>query len=176
MRASASTTVLERLPWPRTPALAQFHLEPRLDVKRVVQSPHTDKPFFEKRTEPARAALTEVSFGPFRLLPSQFVLLEGDKRVPLGSRALEVLIVLLERRGRLVSNQELTTCVWPNIFVAPANLTVHISALRRALRDGQDGNRFIINVHGRGYSFVAPVAVVEPAASAADENWAALRG
>ena len=41
----------------------------------------------------------------------------------------------------------------------PANLTVHMSALRRTLRDGRDGNRFIINVPGRGYSFVASVAV-----------------
>ena len=56
--------------------------------------------------------------------------------------------------------------VWPNIFVGPANLTVHMSALRRALRDGQDGNRFIINVPGRGYSFVADVTVViEPPAA-----------
>jgi len=51
--------------------------------------------------------------------------------------------------------------VWPNIFVEPANLTVHMSALRRALRDERDGNRFIINVPGRGYSFVASVEVVE---------------
>jgi DNA-binding winged helix-turn-helix (wHTH) protein len=43
--------------------------------------------------------------------------------------------------------------------VEPANLTVHVSALRRTLRDGRDGNRFIINVPGRGYSFVASVAV-----------------
>jgi DNA-binding winged helix-turn-helix (wHTH) protein len=49
--------------------------------------------------------------------------------------------------------------VWPDTFVEPANLTVHMSALRRMLRDGRDGNRFIINVPGRGYSFVASVEV-----------------
>jgi DNA-binding winged helix-turn-helix (wHTH) protein len=49
--------------------------------------------------------------------------------------------------------------VWPNLFVEPANLTVHISALRRALRDGRDGNRFIINIPGRGYCFVASIKV-----------------
>jgi DNA-binding winged helix-turn-helix (wHTH) protein len=49
--------------------------------------------------------------------------------------------------------------VWPDVFVEPANLTVHISALRRTLRDGQDGNRFIINIPGRGYSFVGLVDV-----------------
>ena len=127
-------------------------------MRRAVQIPDTDEPFFERRTEPARAAPTEVSFGPFRLLPTQFLLLEGDKPVPLGSRALEILIVLLERPGELVSKQELMARVWPNVFVGPANLTVHISALRRTLRDGRDGNRFIINIPGRGYKFVASVA------------------
>jgi DNA-binding winged helix-turn-helix (wHTH) protein len=85
--------------------------------------------------------------------------LEGGKPVPLGSRALEILIVLLERPGGLVSKQELMARVWPNVFVEPANLTVHISALRRMLRDGRDGNRFIVNIPGRGYSFVASVDV-----------------
>ena len=74
--------------------------------------------------------------------------------------ALEILIVLLERAGELVSQQELMTRVWLDVFVEPANLTVHISALRRMLRDRRDGNRFIINIPGRGYSFVASVAVV----------------
>jgi DNA-binding winged helix-turn-helix (wHTH) protein len=159
MRASGSTTAFGRLPWPQAPALAQFHPEPGRDVRRAVPSPDTDKPFFEKRTEPAGAAPTEVSFGPFRLLPTQFLLLEGDKPVPLGSRALEILTVLLERPGELVSKQELMARVWPHIFVEPANLTVQISALRRMLRDGQDGNRFIINIPGRGYSFVASVEI-----------------
>jgi DNA-binding winged helix-turn-helix (wHTH) protein len=77
--------------------------------------------------------------------------------VSLGSRALEILTVLLERPGELVSKHELMARVWPNVFVEPANLTVHMSALRRTLRDGRDGNRFIINVPGRGYSFVASV-------------------
>src|SRR5262249_28291808 len=98
---------------------------------------------------------TEVSFGQFRLLPTQFVLLEGDNPVPLGSPALEILMALLERPGELISKQELMDRVWPNIFVGPSNLTVHISALRRALRDGRDGNRFIVNIPGRGYKFVA---------------------
>ena len=157
MRAPGSTTAFGRLPWPQAPAVAQFHTNPGLDVRRAVQSPYTDKPFFATRAEPAGAAPTEVSFGPFRLLPTQFLLLEGDHPVRLGSRALEILIVLLERPGDLVSKQELMARVWPDVFVEPTNLTVHICALRRALRDGRDGNRFIINIPGRGYGFVAPV-------------------
>ena len=77
--------------------------------------------------------------------------------MPLGSRALEILIALIERRGELVSKQDLTARVWRNHFVAPSNLTTQVTALRRALRDGHDGNRFIINIKGRGYRFVASV-------------------
>ena len=137
MRASESTKTSAHLPSTQAPALAQFHLETELETAGTIP--------------------TEVSFGPFRLLPTKFLLLEGGKPVPLGSRALVILIVLLERPGQLVSKQELMSRVWPNIFVDPANLTVHMSALRRVLRDGRDGNRFIINIPGRGYSFVASV-------------------
>jgi DNA-binding winged helix-turn-helix (wHTH) protein len=139
--------------------LEQFHLEPELGVGRSVQRPIAFRPLFEKRTGPAGATPTEISFGPFRLLRTQFLLLEGDKPVPLGSRAMEILIALLERPGEVVSKQDLMARVWPDVFVEPANLTVHMSALRRLLRDGQDSNRFIVNIHGRGYCFVASVAI-----------------
>jgi len=70
---------------------------------------------------------------------------------------MHILIVLLERPSELVTKQELMARVWPNLFVEQANLPVHVSALRRALRDGRDGNRFIINIPGRGYCFVTPI-------------------
>lgn len=111
----------------------------------------------EKPTRAKGGIPPDLSFGQFRLLSTQFLLLEGDKPVPLGSRALEILMVLLERRGELVSEQELMARVWPNISVEPISLRVHISALRRALRDGQNGTRFIVNVRGRGYRFVSSV-------------------
>jgi DNA-binding winged helix-turn-helix (wHTH) protein len=72
---------------------------------------------------------------------------------------MHILIVLLERPGELVSKQDLMARVWPSLFVEPANLTVHVSALRRTLRDGRDGNRFIINIPGRGYIFVASIKI-----------------
>jgi DNA-binding winged helix-turn-helix (wHTH) protein len=150
---SGSITAFKR--WPQ-PAPAKFHPRRKFDT---VQSLYTDKPFFVQRTEHARDRRAELLFGSFRLLPTQFLLLKGDKPVHLGSRALGILIVLLERPGELVSRQELMGRVWPNISVEPANLTVHMSALRRALRDGRYGNRFIINVPGRGYSFVASVGL-----------------
>src|SRR5215831_12771280 len=145
MSASRPATALRSLPWFRASRPTQFHPETRLDARRAVKAPHIDNPFFGKRTESADVAPGEISFGSFRLFPTQFLLLEGGKPVSLGSRALEILIVLLERPGELVSKEELMSRVWPNVFVEPANLTVHMSALRRTLRDGRDGNRFIIN-------------------------------
>jgi DNA-binding winged helix-turn-helix (wHTH) protein len=100
-----------------------------------------------------------ICFGSFRLLPAQRLLLDGDNPLHIGSRALDILITLVERPGELVSKEELMARVWPNTFVEPANLTVHIAALRRALCDGRGGNRFLINIPGRGYRFVAPIHI-----------------
>jgi DNA-binding winged helix-turn-helix (wHTH) protein len=151
-----SRTPSERLRLAEAPVLERFNPDPGFGVRGRVHSLHTDP---LKPSKPAGATTSEVSFGPFRLLPAQFLLLEGDKPVPLGSRAMHILIVLLERPGELVTKQDLMARVWPNLFVEPANLTVHMSAMRRALRDGRDGNRFIINIPGRGYCFVAPVTL-----------------
>jgi predicted ATPase/DNA-binding winged helix-turn-helix (wHTH) protein len=103
-----------------------------------------------------------VSFGPFRLDPEQQLLREGDTRVVLGSRAMEILIALVERAGELVSKEELIARVWPNTFVDETNLRVNVAGLRRALRDGQAGNRYIATDPGRGYRFVAPISVPQP--------------
>jgi predicted ATPase/DNA-binding winged helix-turn-helix (wHTH) protein len=107
------------------------------------------------------SAATSICFGAFCLWPVRRLLLQDNQPVRIGSRALDILIALLERPGDLVTKDELMSRVWPNIFVEPANLTVHIAALRRALGDGRDGNRFLINIPGRGYRFVAPVTSSE---------------
>src|SRR5258706_9588421 len=100
-----------------------------------------------------------ISFGPFRLLAAQRLLLEGDKPVRLGSRAFDILATLLERPGEPIGKDELISRTWPKTFVEDANLKIQISALRRALGDGQDGNRYILTVAGRGYNFVAPICI-----------------
>ena len=99
-----------------------------------------------------------ISFGPFRLLPSQRLVFEGDNPIRLGSRALDILIALVEHAGELVGKDDLVARVWPGTFVEEGNLKVHVAALRRALGGG---NRYLVNVPGRGYSFVAPVAIAE---------------
>ncbi len=99
-----------------------------------------------------------VSFGPFRLLPRQRLLTEAGRPVRLGSRALEILTILAETPGELVTKEKLLARVWPQTRVVEDNLTVHVSALRRVLGDGADGRRFIVTVPGRGYSLVAEVS------------------
>ena len=115
---------------------------------------------------PASSALGQsIAFGRFRLLPHQKLLLEGDRQVRLGGRALDTLIALVERAGQTVAKDELIGLVWPDTFVDEANLRVHISALRRALGDGQGGVRYIVSTAGRGYSFVAPTNSVDETAA-----------
>ena len=98
-----------------------------------------------------------ISFGPYRLLGAQRLLLEGDRPVRLGSRAFDILAALVERAGEVVGKEQLIARAWPQTFVEEANLKIQVSALRRALGDGHGGNRYVITVPGRGYNFVAPV-------------------
>ncbi|MBE3025826.1 winged helix-turn-helix domain-containing protein [Janthinobacterium sp. GW458P] len=97
-------------------------------------------------------------FGPFRLLPLERVLFEGDRALRLGSRAMDLLLALLERAGDIVDKHELVSIVWPNAVVDDATLRVHLAALRKALGDGRDGQRYITTIPGRGYGFLAPLA------------------
>lgn len=97
------------------------------------------------------------SFGPFTFYLSRRLLLDGDQPVRLGSRALDTLIVLLDKAGAVVGKDELIAKVWPDTFVEDNNIKVHISSLRRVLGDGRDGRRYIVTIAGRGYSFVEPV-------------------
>jgi predicted ATPase/DNA-binding winged helix-turn-helix (wHTH) protein/class 3 adenylate cyclase len=110
------------------------------------------------------------AFGPFRLFPAQQLLLEGESSVRLGGRARDLLIALIEQAGQVITKEALSARLWPNIVVEEGTLRVHVAALRKALRDGQGGRRYIANIAGRGYSFVGEVvATDEPAAIAPPE-------
>lgn len=98
-----------------------------------------------------------ISFGSFDFYPARQLLLDAGKPVRIGSRASDILLALVEKQGQLVSKQELLDRVWPNTFVEEGTLRVHLAALRRALGDGQGGKRYINNISGRGYCFVASV-------------------
>jgi DNA-binding winged helix-turn-helix (wHTH) protein len=77
--------------------------------------------------------------------------------VAIGSRALDILGVVVERPGDLVSKDELIAAVWPGTVVEDSNLTVQISALRRVLDQGRSEGSCIQTIAGRGYRFVAAV-------------------
>ena len=98
-----------------------------------------------------------LSFGPFSLLTAERLLKKADESIPLGGRALDILIALVERAGEVVTHRELISTVWPGVTVEDVNLRAQIAALRKALGDGRDGARYVSNVAGRGYCFVAPV-------------------
>jgi predicted ATPase/DNA-binding winged helix-turn-helix (wHTH) protein len=112
-------------------------------------------------------AAVAFTFGPFRLLPEERVLLENGKAVRLGGRALDILTALVVRSGTLISKQELISYAWPRARVEEANLRVHIGALRNALGENRAGVRYIATVAGRGYCFVAPVHCEDAPAVAA---------
>ena len=99
------------------------------------------------------------TFGRFRLLPAARILYDGDQRLKVGGRALEILLVLVERAGDLVSKQELIARVWPGLHVDEGALRVHVSALRKVLGDDPAAPEFIFNAAGQGYRFVAPTTM-----------------
>src|SRR6516225_8481317 len=106
-------------------------------------------------------------FGDFRLDRAGGGLFRCDADgvfvpVAIGSRALEILTALVERRGDIVSREEIMGAGWPRTVVAEGNLFVQIGALRRILDAAQSGQSCIQTVIGRGYRFIAPVTRVEP--------------
>src|ERR1700678_2806173 len=98
-----------------------------------------------------------LSFGPFSLFAAERLLKKADEPIPLGGRALDILIALVERAGEVVTRKELISTVWPDVTVEESNLRFQMAALRKALGDGRDGARYVSNVAGRGYCFVAPI-------------------
>lgn len=137
-------------------------------------SPANSLPLRASRVVPSPRAVTRTSsvqagqtfrFGRCRLVVRERLLLMDDVPVTVGSRAFDLLVVLLEHAGETVDRQDLFARVWPDVIVAKVNLRVHIARLRKALGDGLDGNRFIVSVAGRGYRFVAPVDRVQSAVS-----------
>jgi predicted ATPase/DNA-binding winged helix-turn-helix (wHTH) protein len=103
---------------------------------------------------------SKLRFGPFELSIGERLLRRDDEVLPLGGRALDILICLAERPGEVISKQELIDHVWSDVTVEEGSLRVHVAAIRKALGDGQFGNRYIANIKGRGYSFVGTVVSV----------------
>jgi DNA-binding winged helix-turn-helix (wHTH) protein/TolB-like protein/Flp pilus assembly protein TadD len=132
-------------------------------------------------TEPGR----RYGFGPFLLDTGEHLLLRDGQAVPLTIKAFELLTVLVENRGHLVLKEELLRQVWPETAVEENNLTVTISALRKALGEGPADRHYIETVPRRGYRFVAEVRQVDGGVTVSAEpgrrrrrwiRWAAALG
>jgi predicted ATPase/DNA-binding winged helix-turn-helix (wHTH) protein len=104
-----------------------------------------------------------VTFGPFRLIPSQRKLEKDGVAVALGARAFDILLALLERPQQVVTKRELFDRVWPGVHVDESSLRVHVSALRKALEGGGSNVKYITNVSGRGYCFAFAVTAMAAA-------------
>jgi DNA-binding winged helix-turn-helix (wHTH) protein/pimeloyl-ACP methyl ester carboxylesterase len=98
------------------------------------------------------------AFGPFELDADDRLLMQEGTIVPLTPKALDTLLILVERNGHVVSKDELLERVWPDSFVEQNNLAQNISALRKALGEKEGGPRYIDTVPKRGYRFIVPVS------------------
>jgi len=112
-------------------------------------------------------------FGPFRLDAGERLLLRDGENVPLMPKAFDLLLALVDHHGHLLEKDQLMKLVWPDTFVEESNLSYNISLIRKALGDGENGQKYIETVPKRGYRFVAGVR--ELGAEQAEINEAAAR-
>jgi TolB-like protein/tetratricopeptide (TPR) repeat protein len=99
----------------------------------------------------------EIAFGPFRLDTCRRTLTQSGTAIPLGSRSFDILCVLAGLRGNVVTKDQLMERVWPGLVVEENTIHVHLSALRKALGEGQGGQRYIVTVPGQGYRLIGGV-------------------
>ncbi|HVG31577.1 MAG TPA: winged helix-turn-helix domain-containing protein [Pyrinomonadaceae bacterium] len=100
-------------------------------------------------------------FGAFRLDATERLLFQNGEPLPLPPKVIDTLLVLVENNGRLIAKEELMKRVWPDTFVEENNLNKNVSALRKALGERQDEQKFIETVPKRGYRFIANVRRAE---------------
>ncbi|HYG81276.1 MAG TPA: transcriptional regulator, partial [Pyrinomonadaceae bacterium] len=101
------------------------------------------------------------AFGPFLIDVTRRRLSRDGEPVPLKSKVFDLLLAMVEGRGRLLEKEELLKAVWPGQFVEEANLSVSVSALRKALGEKAGEHLYIVTIPGRGYRFVADVRASE---------------
>ena len=102
-----------------------------------------------------------ASFGPFRLHTNERLLEKNGAPLKIGSRALDILITLLEHAPEVVSKRDLIRRVWGQLVVDEVSLRVHVTALRKQLGDGGSSVNYITNIPGRGYCFAGSVTWAE---------------
>ncbi len=101
-------------------------------------------------------------FGAFRLDSHERLLFRNGEQVPLTPKVFDILLVLVQSSGHVLTKEELLAKVWPDSFVEEGNLNRHISTLRKALGDNLDQPECIDTIPKRGYRFIANVKEVLP--------------
>lgn len=101
-----------------------------------------------------------ITFGSFRLCPASRTLRQAAGAIPLAPKTFDLLLLLAESRGRVLTKKELMDTLWRDVFVEEASLVYQISALRKAL--GDEGSGWVESVPRIGYRFTAPVEFSDP--------------
>jgi predicted ATPase/DNA-binding winged helix-turn-helix (wHTH) protein len=128
---------------------------------RLLSFQHKDQMLLMPETDNHEAAEL-VSFGPFTLDRAARLLHKDEMPIDLGSRAFDILCVLVDRAGQVVTKGELLATVWEDVSVDESTLRFQVSTLRKALGDGGPDARYLQTLAGRGYCFVAPVSRATP--------------
>src|SRR5690242_599613 len=97
-------------------------------------------------------------FRSFRLDSTNQCLWNGEQRLSLAPKAFDVLRYLVERPGRLVTQDEILEALWPETYVNPELVKKYILGIRKVLGDSPDAPEFVETIPKRGYRFVAPVS------------------
>src|SRR5687768_14109868 len=108
-----------------------------------------------------RETADRYKFGDFEVDRLRRVLRRDGEPIALNPKAFDLLLELIDNRGEIVTKDVLLERVWPGQFVEENNLTVQVSALRKAFGEKKGENRFIVTVSGNGYKFVG----------GADDEW-----
>ncbi len=113
--------------------------------------------------------VTRLQFGAVTLIPSERVVLKDGQPVPFTPKAFDLLAVLASNPARLLTKEHLMQAVWPDAIVEESNLAYHVFAIRKALGENGDGERYIETVPKQGYRFIAPVTRIGGDQTAAPE-------
>ncbi len=105
-------------------------------------------------------AFTIYRLEDFEVYASKRRMVKNDETLTLNAKAFDLLLVLVENSERVLSKEELLEKVWADQFVEENNLTVQISALRKVLGERKNAPRFLVNIPGKGYKFIAEVQIL----------------
>jgi serine/threonine protein kinase/TolB-like protein len=160
-----TVAVVESLLHAEPPALSQYNHQVSAGLERVVRRMlekdrarrYPDLREVSRDLEASKKARRCYEFGPFRLDVAERQLLREGKVIELKPKVFDLLVVLVENAGRLLEKEELLNRLWPDSFVEEVNLSVNVSALRRALGENASVPEYIETVPKKGYRFIASV-------------------